>query len=1104
MRLIARRAFGCSVLLLLACWTSLVHAAAPITPSGLNTKTSDPFLTAGGKTQYDITGGTRPGGGLNLFHSFGDFNVPTNNIANFLNDSGLPTSNILGRVTGGNASSIFGMIQTTGFGNANLFLMNPYGFLFGPSATLNVGGMVAFTTANYLRFQGTETVFDSASTPQSLSLLTSAPVAAFGFLGADPAAIAIQGSTLQVAQGKSLSLVGGNKGFTATDPDNGQAIEVPGGITMTGGKLLAPGGQINIASVASPGEVVAGTLAYAPNVNGQSFGALGSINISQQSIIDVNGNGGGTVSIRGGQLVLDNSTISANVTGPGPVIDGAEAIGHGIDIQVSQDAIIQNGALIDASVVANATHDDQYGGVNLKGDHIEVRGIADFDAGNFVFTTIQANVGEAIVGNSGNITLEGNSILVKDAGQIQTVTNGAGNAGNITLKANQTLDIITAVVSSAAQQTFDEFGNIKTRATGNSGNMDLISVHGDISLTGFSIVTSQTVESPGTVGNITMNALEGNILMVDSGFFTYMQPPLNAQGVRAIRAEGSGEVRISANTMQMNGGTIDVINLSAQPAGDVRVTLAGRLSLAGGTFGPSHIQAASVGLLDGSPGAPSAGLNIMAHDIIITDGSSMNTDTTGPGAAGSLNISAINLELRNGGKITSSARFGFDPQTGLPVDFAPTGSAGTVNVQGLNGPAQSVLIDGTGSGIFTDTQGAGAGGNIVVNANNVTLQRGGTLSAKTSGTEASATGGTITVNAEQVTLGRQAVITADTNGIAPAGTVDINTGTLAINSGSQIRSSSGAEQPIVTALEAAPALNGGSITVQGRDGASSQAGNVTIDGSGSGIFTQSTGNRPGGDINIVTSGSVTMTNGASISASSTGTGIAGDITINAGNQFSMTNSTVTTEALHSSGGAIKITTTPSGTVQLTDSTISASVLDGTGGGGSVNIDPQFVILQNSQILAKAVDGPGGNIFITTNLLMPDGNSTISASSQFGQQGTVTIQSPGSPASGKIVPLSQKPLIAATLLSQRCAAVANGKSSSFTVVGRDTLPAEPSGWLLSPLALSGDGFPGSSALSSLSGSKNEPNQTNQILSLRRIAPPGFLTQNFAVDSAGCTS
>ena len=110
---------------------------------------------------------------------------PTNNIANFLNDSGLATSNILGRVTGGNPSNIFGTIQTTGFGNANLFLMNPTGFLFGPNATVNVGGMVAFTSADYLRLAN-GVLFNATPNAAADALLSAAPVAAFGFLGSNP------------------------------------------------------------------------------------------------------------------------------------------------------------------------------------------------------------------------------------------------------------------------------------------------------------------------------------------------------------------------------------------------------------------------------------------------------------------------------------------------------------------------------------------------------------------------------------------------------------------------------------------------------------------------------------------------------------------------------------------------------------------------------------------------------------------------------------------------------------------------------------------------------------------------------------------------------
>ncbi len=152
--------------------------APPITPSGLHTQISGPISVPGG-TQYTITGGTRPGAGPNLFHSFGQFGVPTTNIANFLNETALPTSNILGRVTGGNPSNIFGTIQTRGFGNANLFLMNPAGFLFGPTATVNVGGMATFTTADYLRLTDNAR-FNAVPNAGADALLSVAPVAAFG------------------------------------------------------------------------------------------------------------------------------------------------------------------------------------------------------------------------------------------------------------------------------------------------------------------------------------------------------------------------------------------------------------------------------------------------------------------------------------------------------------------------------------------------------------------------------------------------------------------------------------------------------------------------------------------------------------------------------------------------------------------------------------------------------------------------------------------------------------------------------------------------------------------------------------------------------------
>ena len=258
-----------------------------ITSSGLNTQVSH----VAGQPNYDITGGTRPGNGTNLFHGFGDFSVGTNHIANFLNDSGLPTSNILGRVSGGNPSNIFGMIQTTGFGSANLFLMNPAGIIFGPNASLNVGGSVTFTTANYIKL--TDGVrFRVLSNSLADGLLSAASVAAFGFLGSHPGAITVQGSQLTVAEGKGLSLVGGD-------------------IRMTGGTLSAPGGQINVASLAGRGEarIAPDGITIAGRTARGNIEIKGGTQPDDVATLDTSGDGGGAVVIRGGKLSLTRAEV---------------------------------------------------------------------------------------------------------------------------------------------------------------------------------------------------------------------------------------------------------------------------------------------------------------------------------------------------------------------------------------------------------------------------------------------------------------------------------------------------------------------------------------------------------------------------------------------------------------------------------------------------------------------------------------------------------------------------------------------------------------------------------------------------------------------------
>ena len=121
--------------------------ATPPGPGGLGTSLS----TSGNTTS--ITGGTRPGGGQNLFHSFNQFSVGTGDVAAFVNPG---VQNIIARVmAGGSPSNIYGTIQAL---NANLYFLNPSGITFGPAAHLNVTFSAYFSTAPQLRLAGVSTV----------------------------------------------------------------------------------------------------------------------------------------------------------------------------------------------------------------------------------------------------------------------------------------------------------------------------------------------------------------------------------------------------------------------------------------------------------------------------------------------------------------------------------------------------------------------------------------------------------------------------------------------------------------------------------------------------------------------------------------------------------------------------------------------------------------------------------------------------------------------------------------------------------------------------------------------------------------------------------
>lgn len=246
--------------------------ATPPGPGGLGTT-----LNTSGNTT-NITGGTRPGGGPNLFHSFNQFSVGAGDVAAFVNPGGV--SNVIGRVIGGSPSNINGTVQAL---NANLFFVNPSGIVFGPSAQLNVSGSAYFSTAQQLRLSdGGIFSANTALLAFDSTLSVGSPVS-FGFLGQGPYGSIVLSSPSTVLQtGAVLGLMGG-------------------GIQINGSKISAQ--RVMLGSTSSAGE-----MATQPFVSDPFSGAVGNGQIQALP---------GTLIVAGGGGVIPPSVdVSPNVTVP--------------------------------------------------------------------------------------------------------------------------------------------------------------------------------------------------------------------------------------------------------------------------------------------------------------------------------------------------------------------------------------------------------------------------------------------------------------------------------------------------------------------------------------------------------------------------------------------------------------------------------------------------------------------------------------------------------------------------------------------------------------------------------------------------------------------
>jgi len=183
---------------------------------------------------FNITGGTTQGG--NLFHSFTHFNLAAEQIANFQGAAGI--ENIISRVTGGNNSLIAGTLKSS-IADANLYLINPYGVIFGANASVDISGSFYISSADYLNLSDGGVFYNDTA---SASTLTSAPVESFMFLGSGKGSIVSVGdvASLVVGSGQTFAI---EKYYEALSDNIEEIRSALGGISSDDGGGDGGGGD---------------------------------------------------------------------------------------------------------------------------------------------------------------------------------------------------------------------------------------------------------------------------------------------------------------------------------------------------------------------------------------------------------------------------------------------------------------------------------------------------------------------------------------------------------------------------------------------------------------------------------------------------------------------------------------------------------------------------------------------------------------------------------------------------------------------------------------------------------------------------------------------
>jgi filamentous hemagglutinin family protein len=425
-------------------------------------------------------------------------------------------------------------------------------------------------------------------------------------------------------------------------------------------------------------------------------------NIATKDIVAATNNNSGFSVIRlnstGGSVILDN----ANLT-----VSNADSTGVSGDIFIKAAQDIQ---------IADST--------------IESRGVF----GRIFLGVVEAS-GDTSVGN--RLTINKSSL---------TVTNGlSGTGGSININIPGTSPIPATPTTPAVPAIpglvtiTDSSLRAPSSDTANGGSIGLaVGNAGSIS-TSSSILDASISGTGGTGGGVNLRAPDGTITLDRNSLITTATTPApTVPNLPTTTASGSPiDITATNGIVTLSGSS--ALNATTSTAGT-----GGNITVRANEVTVNQSSLINTTVLSGGT-AKGGDITISADTFSLTDGGRVQANTFADGNAGNIQLSFTNTATIAGFDSESFLYSGMLTETRAEA----TGIGGniTINPPALNPPASSLvgtLTISDGGFLSARTLSSATGGNIGINVNNLTMERGGQVLTTSS---SSGNAGSITVNA---------------------------------------------------------------------------------------------------------------------------------------------------------------------------------------------------------------------------------------------------------------------------------------------------------------------------------------------------------------------